>query len=404
MSTSRKRPCSSDEDSAEFKGASIKLALGDLYQETVQLRSDVKELQQDVHNVLKNQDQLSQHLKNIAEILANSNNQKPAPNVAKDDVTSDSSEEKNLVDGASQDDVDDIGSMLQEQSCQTEPVTILPDDIIKSNMKLRNDIKSVLQNQSTLSINMKNIYDLVNSKKNSLNSQFFSRRPENQPTVVKTSVTVEESSGESNNANDDDDEVEEIVEVEPSDQLPSVEMQCDPEAGPSYVVEDNTPSPIALTYNIPIVPNTVPASGSNRPVPKIIPGPYTGTFLVGGDSTLVRDISEYESILMQIYTKKPDETEIERARGLLRHLFRMIIPPEILATCNVTGKSRDAVTHRWIRVPKIDEALLLPIFNQTRFQFPSFTDWYTDEKSRTVQYLNNVCKTVRHSAKYCSKM
>ena len=404
MSTSRKRPCSSDEDSAEFKGTSIKLALGDLYQETVQLRSDVKELQKDVHDVLKNQDRLSQDLKHIAEILAN---QKPTivSHVAKDEVTSDTSDEKNLVDGASHHDLDDVGSMLQEQSCQTEPVTILPDDIIKSNMKLRNDIKSVLQNQSTLSINMKNIYDLINSKKNSLNPQFFSRRPENRPTVVKASGIVEESSGESNNdINDDDDEVEEIVEVEPSEQPPTVEMQSDPEPGTSYIIEDNTPSPIALTYNLPVLPNTAPAPGSNRPVPKVIPGPYTGTFLVGGDSTLVRDISEYESILMQIYTKKPDETEIERARGLLRHLFRMIIPPEILATCNVTGKSRDAVTHRWIRVPKIDEALLLPIFNQTRFQFPSFTDWYTDEKSRTVQYLNNVCKTVRHSAKYCSKM
>ncbi len=398
--SSRKRPCTSaasDDEPCEPEGhikvgSSIKFALGDLYQETVQLRSDVKELKDDVHSVLKNQDKLSQSLKHIAKMLSSSNSKGQRSDDVKngqqhqdEEKSSDCSEDNGLDNEDKEDcELDDYFGHPLDRGCQTDPVTIFPHDFTKSNKELQSDIKAVLQNQTTLSFNMKSIYDMLNRKGRSS----VITAGESHPVFIEPDIPPDVAM-DSSPASKDQSDVDEITEVRPT----SVDTHYDnSEAGPSHpTIDVKTPSPVPI-------PQSLLASGILKPVPKVIPGPYTGTFLVGGDSTLVRDIAEYESILMQIYTKKPLESDTEKARGLLRHLFRMVIPAEILATCKVTGKSRDAVTHRWIRVPKIDEALLLPIFNQARFQFPEFTDWYTDEKSRTVQYLNNVCKTVRHSS------
>lgn len=426
-SNSRKRHHSSDTDNEETAegsqgttSSSIKHALGNLYQETLQLRSDVKELKTDVHTMLTNQDQLSENLKNIAEMLKKMSSDKSLEKksasaalrrlVPDDDDVEQIKEESashledprsnNLPDddNSAADDLENVDGMLQEQSCQTNPVTILSGDVNKTNAELAVDIKSLLQNQANLAINMKTILNLLQSPSNQdLPVSPADLLQEQQPTPT----AMHQAPFSPANYSDD---VEEIGDEDNEPNFIQSEEDFSDAPGPSQVkIITSIPSILpSLSHGQssgPVVPFRF---GNSRmvkpPVPKIIPGPSAGTFLVGGDSSLVRDIVEYENILVQIYSKKAEESIVERARGLLRHMFRLVIPPEILATSNVTGKSRDAVTHRWIRVPKIDEALLLPIFNQTRFQFPEFTDWYTDERSRTVQYLNNVCKTVRHSS------
>ena len=91
--------------------------------------------------------------------------------------------------------------------------------------------------------------------------------------------------------------------------------------------------------------------------------------------------------------KKP--TDAERARLLCKKMLRCEFSREDLSVKNVSGFSRDA-NQKIVAIPKLDQRILMAIFNQAKHQFPGFNEWYTDRKCQTVKNLNIICKTVRN--------
>ena len=171
---------------------------------------------------------------------------------------------------------------------------------------------------------------------------------------------------------------------------------------PNTSAEEDTPRSAIAT---PATSNTSTAAASRTPatpvstgtrnplVPRYINAPAAGQLLLGGDRGMVRDVTWYEKVLQQVGWKKKD-SDLDNGRLLCMKLLRCEFSKEDLASKNVTGFSRSG-DNKKVRMEKLDQRVLTAIFNQAKYQFPDFDQWYTDTKWSTVKELNNICQKAR---------
>ena len=126
---------------------------------------------------------------------------------------------------------------------------------------------------------------------------------------------------------------------------------------------------------------------------RYISAPTPGKMFLGGTEGMERDITWYKDILKMVSWKKKD-TDQERGRLLCMKLLRVEFSRDDLSTKNVTGFTR-ADNHKIIEMPMLDQGVLFAIFNQAKYQWPQFTDWYNMRSCATVKDLNDICKKVR---------
>ena len=158
-----------------------------------------------------------------------------------------------------------------------------------------------------------------------------------------------------------------------------------------------TSTPTTPSTSTASVPAT-PVSGSTRASssllsPRYINAPTADQLLLGGDQGMVRDVSWYGKVLHQVSWKKKDN-DMDNGRLLCMKLLRCEFSKEDLASKNVSGFSRNG-DNKKIRMEKLDQRVLTAIFNQAKYQFPNFEQWYTDTKCTTVKELNNICQKAR---------
>lgn len=121
-------------------------------------------------------------------------------------------------------------------------------------------------------------------------------------------------------------------------------------------------------------------------------------FLLGGVLGFVRKKLDHRSQLDQVKAlNKPDDQE--RGKHLCLNLIRCEFAPDVLATHNLTGRSRNMETRKSIAYPKLNEHVLKTIFKQVKMQFPGFNDNYQDHRSSTGQAIQSACKKARQQAK-----
>lgn len=136
-------------------------------------------------------------------------------------------------------------------------------------------------------------------------------------------------------------------------------------------------------------------SKAQPPSAKVMAGSDSGTYLLGGSETRVRSVDEYNTMLKEVHQRRRNASDNEKGKLLCVCLLKREIPKDELAIKNVTGNSRDENNKR-CKIPQLDRDIINCIFHQTKMQFPAFSDWYTDSKSKTVEALNECCKRARY--------
>ena len=171
--------------------------------------------------------------------------------------------------------------------------------------------------------------------------------------------------------------------------------------GPSTQGRPSGPSTQAHQFMRPIsVPSSeqetaVDTTPSQPQSAKLMSGPDSGTYLLGGSETLVRSVADYNAMLREVQQRRRNASDNEKGKLLCVCLLKREVPKEELAIKNVTGNSRDENNKR-CKIPQLDRVIINSIFHQAKMQFTGFSDWYTDSKSKTVEALNECCKRARY--------
>ena len=129
--------------------------------------------------------------------------------------------------------------------------------------------------------------------------------------------------------------------------------------------------------------------------PRYIEGPEENTMLIGGVSEIQRSVEWYTDILNETGCNLQQNSH-EAGQLLCWALMKAIFSLETLETHNLMGWgyakfNRDKLC---VPLPKIDSEIMDVIFQQVKYQFPSFPCWH-DRICKTVTYLSGQLLSIR---------